>query len=214
VTNNSSTISKKIEEPWWVYIAKCSDGTYYTGISNNINKRLDKHNTGCGAKYTKARAPLNLVYFERHLNRSLATKREHQIKQLTRQEKEKLVKGFLINDPGLEENSLSISKMPTTNFGFKLVINQNKQEIARTFLYIMQNNLHKRPFALLEDVFVESGKRGQGLGTQLIKKAIDEAKRLGCYKLIATSRYQRIEVHKLYLNLGFKDWGQEFRLDF
>jgi putative endonuclease len=95
VTNNASTISEKIDEPWWVYIAKCSDGTYYTGISNNINKRLNKHSSGRGAQYTKSRGPLSLVYFERHLNRSLATKREYQIKQLTRQGKEKLVDNFL-----------------------------------------------------------------------------------------------------------------------
>jgi predicted GIY-YIG superfamily endonuclease/predicted GNAT family acetyltransferase len=215
VKKNFSTVTDENKKPWWVYIAECSDGTYYTGISNDINKRLDKHNTGCGAQYTKNRNPVSLVYFEKHLNRSLATKREYQIKQLTRQEKEKLVDAFLSNMVGLKENCLSISKMPADSFGLKIIIaNQENQELARAFLYIMQNDLHERPFALLEDVFVESENRGQGLGTQLIKKAISEAKRLNCYKLIATSRYQRRKVHELYLNLGFKDWGQEFRLDF
>jgi predicted GIY-YIG superfamily endonuclease/GNAT superfamily N-acetyltransferase len=205
----------KNNESWWVYIVECSDGSYYTGISNDINKRLDKHNLGCGAQYTKTRAPVDLIYFEKHSNRSVAAKREYQIKQLTRQEKEKLVDSFLSNVVGLEENCLSISKILADSFGLKIIItNQENQELARAFLYIMQNDLHERPFALLEDVFVEPGNRGHGLGTQLIKKAISEAKRLNCYKLIATSRYQRRKVHELYLNLGFKDWGQEFRLDF
>ncbi len=215
MNSTSPTIVEKDHEPWWVYIVECSDGSYYTGISNDINKRLDKHNLGYGAKYTKLRGPVDLVYFEKHHDKSLAAKREYQIKQFTRQEKEKLVNNFLLQDTLETNNSLSIKKIPTSSFGLKLIIrDRKKQELARAFLYIMQNDLHKRPFALLEDVFVDSAKRGQGLGTELIKKAISEAKKMNCYKLIATSRYQRARVHKLYLDLGFQDWGQEFRLDF
>jgi putative endonuclease len=82
-------------KPWWVYIVECADGTYYTGISPDINKRIEKHNSGNGAKYTKYREPVELVYFEKHENRSLATKREIEIKKLTHDQKRELSKSFL-----------------------------------------------------------------------------------------------------------------------
>ena len=71
---------------------KCADNTYYTGWTTNIEKRIIVHNSGKGAKYTKSRRPVNLVYFEELENKSLALKREHAIKQLTRKQKEDLIK--------------------------------------------------------------------------------------------------------------------------
>jgi putative endonuclease len=76
---------------WYTYIVECSDGTLYTGITNNIDKRLAKHNSGKGAKYTKQRIPVRLVYFEIYPSRSEASKREWVIKQLTRKEKFDLI---------------------------------------------------------------------------------------------------------------------------
>ena len=77
---------------WFVYIVKCSDGTLYTGIATNLNKRLDEHNNSKkGAKYTKVRRPVTLVYSEESQNRSSASKREYEIKKLSRLEKIKLV---------------------------------------------------------------------------------------------------------------------------
>jgi GNAT superfamily N-acetyltransferase len=115
----------------------------------------------------------------------------------------------------MKTNSLSVNKIIVSSFGLKLFLTNNDgQEIARTFLYIMHNNLHKQSFALLEDVFVKEEERNKGHASRLIKQAIAEAKKLNCYKIIATSRHQRTVIHQLYLNLGFKDWGQEFRLDF
>jgi putative endonuclease len=76
---------------WWVYIAQCDDGSLYTGISNDIPKRIQKHNSGKGATYTKLRGPVELVYSEPHTDRSSATKREFAIKQLTRQQKLELI---------------------------------------------------------------------------------------------------------------------------
>lgn len=67
---------------------------------------------------------------------------------------------------------------------------------------------------MLEDVFFKKELRGQGWGTFLVKKVIEEAKRQKCYKLIATSRYSRPQVHQWYKKLGFKDYGKEFRIDF
>lgn len=84
----------QIQKPWWVYIVKCADGSLYTGIARDINKRIDKHNSGKGAKYTRAREPVKLLYYEEYENRSLATKREMQIKKLSHDQKKELTSNF------------------------------------------------------------------------------------------------------------------------
>ncbi len=76
------------------YIVICSDGTLYCGYSNNVEKRVDTHNKGVGAKYTKTRLPVRLVYSEFFNSKSEAMKREYQIKQLTRQQKLNLIKKY------------------------------------------------------------------------------------------------------------------------
>lgn len=70
-----------------VYIIKCNDGTLYTGISNNVDARVSKHNLGKGAKYTKTRLPVRLVYSKVIGTKSDALKEEYRIKQLSRLEK-------------------------------------------------------------------------------------------------------------------------------
>ena len=76
-----------------VYILKCGDGTLYTGIATDIDTRLAQHRAGTGAKYTRGRGPITLVYSERHPDRSSATKRERQIKGQRRSEKLQLIRG-------------------------------------------------------------------------------------------------------------------------
>lgn len=86
---------KKESTDWFVYILECSDKTLYTGITNNLEKRIEQHNSGQeAAKYTRARRPVKCVYQEIHLNRSEATKREFAIKKLARKEKLKLIKSM------------------------------------------------------------------------------------------------------------------------
>ena len=75
----------------YTYILKCNDGTLYTGWTNNIDKRLKDHNDGKGAKYTKARRPVELVYYEEFESKEEAMKREYAIKQLSRKQKEQLL---------------------------------------------------------------------------------------------------------------------------
>ena len=75
----------------YTYIVKCKDGTYYTGWTNNIKKRIENHNAGKGAKYTKSRLPVELVYYEAFDTKEEAMRREYEIKQLSRAEKEKLI---------------------------------------------------------------------------------------------------------------------------
>ena len=79
---------------WSVYIIQCADKTLYTGITNNLTKRLEMHELGKAAKYTKGRGPFRLVYQESYENRSLSTKREAEIKKFTKQNKYKLVESY------------------------------------------------------------------------------------------------------------------------
>lgn len=81
-----------MEKQWVVYILECKDGTLYTGITTDVEKRFAAHRSGKGAKYTRGRGPLELVYREECDNHSAALKREAAIKKLSRQEKEKLIK--------------------------------------------------------------------------------------------------------------------------
>ena len=76
---------------WYVYILECSDGTLYTGITNNVNKRLITHNKGKGAKYTRSRLPVKLRALFNAEDRSKASKEEYKIKQMSRAEKMKLI---------------------------------------------------------------------------------------------------------------------------
>ena len=86
-------MTKTENTDWLVYILECSDKTLYTGITNNLEKRLEQHNSGeGGAKYTRIRRPVKCIYKEKQANRSEATKREYAIKKLKRDEKIKLIK--------------------------------------------------------------------------------------------------------------------------
>ena len=77
----------------YTYMLKCSDGTLYTGWTNDLDKRVEAHNSGKGAKYTKARRPVELAYYEEFETKEQAMKREYAIKQLGRKEKQKLIAG-------------------------------------------------------------------------------------------------------------------------
>ena len=75
----------------YTYILKCKDGSLYTGWTNDLEQRVAAHNTGKGAKYTKARRPVELVYFEEFETKEQAMKREYAIKQMARKDKLELV---------------------------------------------------------------------------------------------------------------------------
>jgi len=78
--------------PWHVYIIECRDKTLYTGITNNLEKRIKAHNCGNGGRFTKYRNPVELLYSEDCLNRPVALKREAQIKNYPRAKKLALIK--------------------------------------------------------------------------------------------------------------------------
>ena len=82
---------KNQESANYTYILRCKDDSLYTGWTNNLEKRIQNHNAGKGAKYTKARRPVELVYYERFQTKQEAMRREWEIKQLTRKDKLKLI---------------------------------------------------------------------------------------------------------------------------
>jgi len=77
---------------YYVYLARCSDRSLYTGYTNDLDKREQKHNDGEGAKYTRSRRPVKMVYFEEFEDRSGAMRREAQIKKWRKEKKENLIK--------------------------------------------------------------------------------------------------------------------------
>lgn len=79
---------------YYTYLLECADKTLYCGYTDDVEKRVRTHNSGKGAKYTKSRLPVRCVYFEEHTSKSDATRREYEIKKLTRMEKLELIKDF------------------------------------------------------------------------------------------------------------------------
>jgi putative endonuclease len=84
-------------ESWHVYILSCADNTLYTGITTDLKRRVNDHNAGTGARYTAGRTPVRLVYSEKAKDRSEASKREYEIKQLSRSKKMELIAGSLLH---------------------------------------------------------------------------------------------------------------------
>ncbi len=83
------------DSPWFVYLLRCADGSLYTGITNDLPRRLQQHNAGSASRYTRSRLPVVLVYHEEQPSRSQALKRELAIKGLSRQEKESLIESLM-----------------------------------------------------------------------------------------------------------------------
>lgn len=80
-----------MSEPWFVYVLRCADGTLYTGLTNDVARRVDLHNQGRGARYTRGRLPVELVYIEEAGSRADATRREAAVKRMSRAAKMRLV---------------------------------------------------------------------------------------------------------------------------
>ena len=97
--------------------------------------------------------------------------------------------------------------------GIRFSIVLEEKEVARAYLYIFGNDLHAEPVGYLEDVFVDENFRGRGFMRQLLEEIFQAARENKCYKIVATSRFSRPEVHAIYERFGFKKHGLEFRLD-
>ncbi|NNF51915.1 MAG: GIY-YIG nuclease family protein [Gammaproteobacteria bacterium] len=86
-------MGRESQSDWFVYMLRCSDSSLYTGITNNLTKRLKHHSDGVGARYTRSRLPVELVYQEGAADRSAAQRREAQIKSLSADAKRKMITG-------------------------------------------------------------------------------------------------------------------------
>lgn len=84
--------------PIWVYILQCSDGTFYTGVTRDLNKRIHQHNHSRGALYTKLRKPVKLVYSEKHMSHAEAYRRERAIKRFSHDWKSGIVQAYELPD--------------------------------------------------------------------------------------------------------------------
>lgn len=98
-------------------------------------------------------------------------------------------------------------------YAVKISLEEDGQTAGWVFVYIMFQCRHLEPYAYLENVYVEQNYRSRGIGTQLVKLAIDEARAQGCYKIIGTSKQSKTEVHRWYEKYGFEKMGFEFRMD-
>jgi len=108
---------------------------------------------------------------------------------------------------------MNLTQHSTKSEAVKFEMRDDEKVVGRAYLYLIKNDLHDGPYGLLEDLFVEEEYRKHGIGGQLVKAVIEEAKKLGCYKLVGTSRNSRAEVHEFYKKLGFSEYGKEFRMD-
>jgi putative endonuclease len=90
---------RKRKAEWSLYVAECADGSYYTGIAKDVDKRIESHNQGKGAKYTATHGPVTLVFQEPQANYSAALRREYQVKTLSKERKVKFVGGEKLPKP-------------------------------------------------------------------------------------------------------------------
>ncbi len=98
------------------------------------------------------------------------------------------------------------------SYAIKITAEEDGNILGWAYLYIIFNEQGKGPYGFFEDLFVKEENRGKGIGSKLVQEVIEEAKKLKCYKIVGTSRYDRPEVHAMYIKVGFKDYGKEFKM--
>ncbi|MBT3835616.1 GNAT family N-acetyltransferase [Candidatus Woesearchaeota archaeon] len=109
---------------------------------------------------------------------------------------------------------MDVIKKEVLSKSIRISLEENGDEVGRIFLQFIVNDLHQKPYAMVEDLFVHEMFRGKGYSKVLVEKVIETAKEHGCHKLIATSRLNRNKLHEYYQRFGFKEHGKEFRIDF
>ena len=105
---------------------------------------------------------------------------------------------------------LTKNKETANCYGYRLSVNDGDKEVARTFLYVLHNDIRGKEFGYIEDVFVEEGYRGNGIATGLVNDCITLCRALGCYKIVLATQYEYL--HHMYKKIGFKKSGTEFKI--
>jgi putative endonuclease len=96
----SAVVSSAAQTTWFFYMVRCNDNSLYSGMTNNLEKRVKKHNDGTGARYTSSHRPVTLVHSERFYNSSEAKQRENEVKSWPKNKKEALISTGLIQQKG------------------------------------------------------------------------------------------------------------------
>jgi putative endonuclease len=133
---------------WVVYLLECSDNTYYCGITNNIHKRFDDHNSGKGAKYTRGRTPVVLRFYKYVVDKSEALKLEYRIKQFSRKQKEEIIKYSLLPEDiiKINGNKYYINKIQELHVwnGIDWKIMTDKEETEKIITQILRKKKLER----------------------------------------------------------------------
>ena len=148
----------------YTYILKCKDGTYYTGWTNNLNKRLKDHNDGKGAKYTKARLPVSLIYYEEFQTKEEAMSREYAIKRMTRSEKSKLIR---------EDNAFENHEQEVKGKWGKTDAYREHKEKTKNYSKQKWNDLARRMDHIMAE-FAVCMKNGEEPGSHKAQKLVEK----------------------------------------
>ncbi|OGZ63817.1 MAG: hypothetical protein A3A98_00830 [Candidatus Staskawiczbacteria bacterium RIFCSPLOWO2_01_FULL_40_39] len=105
------------------------------------------------------------------------------------------------------------SEIKKDAYAVKFTAMENGKTAGWAYLYLIFQDRHEEPYGLMENVYVESEFRSKGIGTQLVKLVIEEAKKRNCYKLIGNSNLDNTRAQALYERLGFRKYGIELRMD-
>ncbi|MFZ2189543.1 MAG: GNAT family N-acetyltransferase [Candidatus Magasanikiibacteriota bacterium] len=99
------------------------------------------------------------------------------------------------------------------SYSVKISLEEDGKAMGWAYLYVIFQDRHKEPYGLMENVYIEPDYRSRGLGKELVKLLVEEAKERGCYKLIGTSKMSKPDVHSFYEKYGFEKMGFEFRMN-
>ena len=113
----------------------------------------------------------------------------------------------------MSDTTAQIVSQELTSRVIRFAVREEGREVGRGSLFLITNDLHAEPYGFVEDVFVDESCRGKGYGRQIMESIIAEARRQGCYKIIANSRADRTRAQELYRKLGFQDHSVCFRMD-
>ncbi len=123
--NEKADSKRRLKRDWSTYILRCQDGSLYTGVTNDIERRLKMHNNGTGARYTRVRRPVELVYQENRMTRSEALIRECAIKAMPKAKKEELAGGKVSRSKGqkVKKRGRALGlRLTKSRSGFKLQV--------------------------------------------------------------------------------------------
>ena len=220
----------------YVYLLRCVDGTLYCGWTTDLEARLQAHNSGKGAKYTRSRLPVELVYSESYEDRHDALSREWHLKRMTRDEKLALIHGARKNDILIRkasgEEMLALwgypkhdAASPTARFFYQNITAGNAvfwalehegELIGELYAFF---DLEDKDFAdgkttaYLCAFRVKDGFRGQGLGSRLMETALTELRALGFRRATIGASESEPQNLRLYHRFGFTEKVKDCRAD-